>query len=63
MPNTRQGLGVAHLVNGSDYYQACLQWHTSLNITPAEVHQKGLDEVDRISKLMKLVREWAYGHA
>ena len=56
MPNTRKGLGVSHLVNGSDYYKACLKWHTSLDISPEEVHQKGLNEVDRIAKEMEKVK-------
>ena len=55
MPNTRKGLGVSFLTSGSDYYKACLKWHTSLDITPEEVHQKGLNEVDRIAKGMEKV--------
>ena len=55
MPNTRQGLGVSSLPNGAEYYKACLKWHTSLDITPEEVHQKGLAEVDRIAKEMEKV--------
>ena len=55
MPNTRQGLGVSYLPDGAEYYKACLKWHTSLDITPEEVHQKGLDEVDRIAKEIEKV--------
>ena len=55
MPSTRKGLGIGHLNNGTEYYKACLKWHTSLDITPEEVHQKGLDEVGRISKEIKTV--------
>ena len=55
MPSTRKGLGIGHLTNGTEYYKACLKWHTSLDITPEEVHQKGLDEVDRISNEIKTV--------
>lgn len=57
MNGTRQGLGVVHLSNGSNYYKSCLKWHTSLNITPEAVHQKGLDEVHRIADEMKKVNE------
>ena len=53
MPHTRDGLVVSHLPNGSNYYKACLEWHTSLDISPEEVHQKGFTEVDRITKEMK----------
>ena len=55
MPSTRKGLGIGHFTNGTEYYKACLKWHTSLDITPEEVHQKGLDEVGRISKEIKTV--------
>ena len=55
MPKTRQGLGVGHVANGLEYYKSCLKWHTSLNLSPEEVHQIGLDEVQRISKNMKAV--------
>ena len=57
MSHTRPGLGVSHLANGSDYYKTCLKWHTSLDITPEEVHKKGLEEVDRIAKEMKQVNK------
>ncbi|XP_050415177.2 uncharacterized protein LOC126829397 isoform X2 [Patella vulgata] len=55
MPATRQGYGVANLHKGREFYQACLKWHLSLDLTPEEVHQKGLDEVKRISEEMKKI--------
>ena len=55
MPNTRVGEGVGSLSGGYDYYAACLKWHIGVDLTPEEVHQIGLDEVDRISKLMENV--------
>ncbi|XP_052104440.1 uncharacterized protein LOC127737626 [Mytilus californianus] len=51
----RDSYGVSGWNNGSDYYKSVLQWHLSLPLTPDEVHQKGLDEVDRISKQMKKI--------
>ena len=56
MTHSRAGIGWSYLAGGSEYYRACLKWHTSLDITPEEVHTKGLAEVKRISGLMKTVR-------
>ncbi|XP_052233634.1 uncharacterized protein LOC127846417 isoform X3 [Dreissena polymorpha] len=53
MPNTRPGLGIGSLPRGKENYQACLRFHTSTNITAKEVHDKGLEEVDRIEKLIR----------
>ena len=49
---TRQAWGVNLFKNGEDYYKACLKWHLSVDMTPEEVHEKGLQEVDRIYKKM-----------
>lgn len=55
MQHVRPGYGVNTWDNGSDYYKACLQWHLSLPLTPREVHDKGKQEVERISTEMKKV--------
>ena len=51
----REGYGVSSWDNGPEFYKSVLQWHLSLPLTPEEVHQKGLAEVERISKEMKTV--------
>jgi uncharacterized protein (DUF885 family) len=51
----REGYGVSSWDNGPEFYNSVLQWHLSLPLTPEEVHQKGLAEVERISKEMKTV--------
>ena len=38
------------------YYQSCLRFHTTTDLTPAEVHQIGLSEVARISGEIEKVR-------
>ena len=55
MQHVRSGYGVNTWNNGSEYYKACLQWHLSLPLTPKEVHDKGKEEVERISTEMKKV--------
>jgi uncharacterized protein (DUF885 family) len=40
--------GVWQLPDGDAFYDARVRHHTTTDLTPAEIHQKGLDEVDRI---------------
>ena len=55
--DTRTSWGVNSFKDGEAYYKACLKWHLSTDITPEEVHEKGLQEVDRIYKKMIAVIE------
>nr|KAG5699287.1 hypothetical protein BaRGS_000489 [Batillaria attramentaria] len=55
MKHTRTGWGVGTLPNGSEYYKACLKWYLSLNMTPEEVHQLGLREVQRTEAQMQRI--------
>ncbi len=41
-------IGVWQYPKGNKYYKFNLKFHTTLDLTPEEVHQIGLDEVDRI---------------
>ncbi|KAK3577982.1 hypothetical protein CHS0354_013644 [Potamilus streckersoni] len=50
--HTRSQWGVSSFDQGKEYYRACLKWHLSIDISPEDVHQKGLDEVDRINREM-----------
>jgi uncharacterized protein (DUF885 family) len=47
--------GHLHMPNQRDYYRFCVRRYTTLEITPAEVHQIGLDEVARIRAEMDTV--------
>lgn len=44
--------GVWKLPDGDEFYQFCLQKHTTTDLTPEEVHQIGLQEVARIQEEM-----------
>lgn len=62
MKKTRPCIGVCTLPNGQSYYQKCLTFHTSTSLTPQEIHQLGLQEVERISKAMqKISMEEGFG--
>ena len=55
MNHTRKGYGVGSLRDGKEFYKACLKWHLSIDMSPEDIHQLGLQEVKRISKLMQKV--------
>lgn len=57
MPHTRVGLGLSSMADGRRYYQACLRWHLSYDMSPEEVHQIGFQEVERIHSEMVKVRK------
>jgi uncharacterized protein (DUF885 family) len=48
-PGARETAGVRDLPDGEAYYAACLKFHTTTALPPAEVHQLGLDEAARVS--------------
>ena len=55
-PNTRKKIGVSQTPNGSDYYQSRIDFYTTQTNESAEsIHEKGLQEVSRIKKEMKLI--------
>ncbi len=56
--NLRKIIGVSGLPDGQKFYQAALEYHTTIKgITPEEVHNIGLDEVRRLKTEMMAVAE------
>ena len=55
IPAARDTIAAGALPQGQEYYQNRLQHYTTLNMTPAQVHQIGLDEVKRIRSEMQQV--------
>jgi len=55
MKSCRPREGVDSIPRGAEFYQHCLKWHTSLDITPDDIHKIGLAEMARIQKEMKRV--------
>jgi uncharacterized protein (DUF885 family) len=47
--------GVWHLPQGDAYYAWCLRSNTTTDLTPAQVHEIGLKEVQRIESEMKAI--------
>ncbi len=54
-PQTRTAIGVSEIPGGKDYYQNRLNYYTTLDLTAQEIHQIGLQEVERINKEMKKI--------
>lgn len=52
LPKTTGNHGVWALPDGADFYAWSARMHTSTDMTPAQIHQLGLDEVARIEAEM-----------
>lgn len=48
-------IGVGQYPRGNDYYDYTLRHHTTTNLTAAEIHQLGLDELVRIHAEMRTI--------
>ncbi len=62
LPAARESIAIAELPNGEAFYNHRIYYYTSLHLTPAQVHQTGLDEVRRIrAEMDALVKKtgWA----
>ena len=53
--------GLSALEGGLDYYTLEIRRHTSLQLTPAEIHQIGLDELERIHGEMREIGGRVFG--
>ena len=52
IPAARETIATADLPDGEAYYNHLIEYHTTLPMTAEEVHQVGLDEVERIRNEM-----------
>jgi uncharacterized protein (DUF885 family) len=55
IPSARYTLGASELPDGRDYYRQNIRHFTTLDLTPEEIHQTGLDEVARIRAEMEAI--------
>jgi len=63
LPNARPDSkpGIGHLPDGKNAYQKLIRIHTSLDLSPQEIHQTGLAEVSRINSEMQVLGEKVFG--
>ncbi|QOW18771.1 DUF885 family protein [Lysobacter ciconiae] len=57
LPHTRASAGMADLPNGQDWYAFRVHQSTTTDLSPAQIHQIGLDEVARIHERMQEVMD------
>lgn len=57
LASPRESLGISEVPDGRDYYRAVVRHHTTLPLTPEDIHQRGLEEVARIRSEMDEVIE------
>ena len=56
MENTRPEIAAISLPNGKSYYEACLKFHTTTDMSAQEIFEKGKEEVKRIAEKMEAVK-------
>jgi uncharacterized protein (DUF885 family) len=59
LEKARRSLGAKELPDGEKFYQAQILKHTTLNLTPKEIHDIGLKEVARIEAEMRATKDRA----
>ena len=57
LPASRSSVGIWDSPQGADYYANRVRWFTTTTLTPDQVHQLGLDEVERIRAQMQKIIE------
>lgn len=55
-PNARETLGASALPNGPAYYRRQIREYVTLDLSPEEIHQTGLKELERIGAAMEAIR-------
>jgi hypothetical protein len=59
VPGARTTLGLSALPDGEAFYQHRIRMHTTLELSPQEVHDTGLREVARVREAMEQVKRHA----
>jgi uncharacterized protein (DUF885 family) len=55
LPTAPASIGVGQFPNGSAYYDFILRHHTTTDLTAAQIHQLGLDQLARIKAEMRVI--------
>ncbi|MCW5724413.1 MAG: DUF885 domain-containing protein [Maricaulaceae bacterium] len=55
MADPRDSVGISEVPGGREYYRALVRYHTTMDLTPEQIHQQGLEEVARIRAEMAVV--------
>jgi uncharacterized protein (DUF885 family) len=58
LPEARETIGQSAMPNGKKWYAYNARYHTTTNLTPREIHEIGLAEVERIrGEMTEIIRE------
>ncbi|XP_064616842.1 uncharacterized protein LOC135480842 [Liolophura sinensis] len=57
MKHLRPNIGISTLPGGAEFYQKCLNFHLTQQMEPQDIHQIGLQEVERIKAAMATLIE------
>ena len=53
----RDNVGLSNVPNGKEFYRFLVRYHTTMNVTPEEIHQIGLKQIDEINQELDKVRQ------
>jgi uncharacterized protein (DUF885 family) len=56
LPKTRETYGISNVPDGTAWYEQAVRAQTATNLTPEEIFQLGMEEIQRIQKEMERVR-------
>ena len=54
--HTRPDIAISSIPGGKEFYEQCIRFHTSTDLTAREIHEIGKKEVARLEDEMKKVR-------
>jgi prolyl oligopeptidase len=55
LPNSRESIGIKDIPNGKKYYEYLAKYYTTTDLTPDEIHNIGLKEIERIRSEMEQI--------
>jgi len=62
LPACRENIAASELPGGREYYRLCIRHFTSLELSPQEIHQVGLDQVAAIqAEMLAVFQQLGYG--
>ena len=53
----RDNVGLSNVPKGKEFYRFLVRYHTTMNVTPEEIHQIGLKQIDEINQELDKIRQ------
>ena len=62
IPSSRESIGIKDVPNGKEWYEYLARYHTTTNLSPDEIHNIGLKEIERIrSEMNEIIKQVNWG--